>query len=319
MGEGINNEIVNIRLLTDWSKCNFKCKYCIVSEQQDGFETWAEDNFKEIIKKLKSVDFRYNIRLGVQGEFFTNKTLIQGARDLSNSENCAAVNLITNLSLSSSQFEKIFSGFDISKVAVVASYHPTEIKDVKKWLETAKYMNNLLDFSIVVVAYPPIIDELVTMVNKLKEDGFHLAVQGYIGSYQGKNYPESYTPEEREKLKSITYSRHDFEYFINLKKPGMCNAGYKSLFINATNGEVLSCGIPAMRPHAKKMGNLLNDPVVDFSNEAMQCKSLRCLCDTENINTVLFQKHYERTGINQHKFRFIENSANGVGEWDMEY
>lgn len=312
------DDVINIRLLTDWSKCNYKCTYCIVATAQEEFISWSEDNYKAIISNLTSVSFKYNIRLGVQGEFFANKVLVEGGRVLSNSDNCAGVNLITNLSLSIKQFEKIFEGYDISKVGVVASYHPTEIKDIEDWIETAKYMNEKVDFSIVVVAFPPILSELEDKVRLFHSLGIHVAVQGYIGEYEGKNYPEEYTEEQRQRIKTMTYSRHDFEFFINLKTPEMCNAGYKSCFINAVTGDVLSCGIPLMTD-AKKIGNLVESPEVAFLTEPMRCSSPRCLCDTENINTVVFHDNYERTGINQHKFRFKNKENDNLSEWDIEY
>ncbi len=310
-----DDEIINIRLLTDWSKCNFKCSYCIVSTLQENFESWSEDNYKTIISNLTKVDFKFNIRLGVQGEFFANKVLIEGGRVLSNSENCVGVNLITNLSLSPKQFEKAFEGYNVSKLGVVASYHPTEIKNTEAWLETAKYMNEKADFSIVVVAFPPILGELEKMVARLHGLGIHVAVQAYIGENEGKNYPLDYTDEEKQCIKTMTYSRHDYEFFVNLKRPDMCYAGSKSFFINTVTGKVLTCGIRLMKD-AKEIGNLLDSPKINFLSEPMQCTSPTCQCDTENINTVVFHDNYERIGINQHKFRFKDLEKS---EWDIEY
>ena len=314
----VNDDVINIRLLTDWSKCNYKCSYCIVSTAQEKFITWSEDNYKAIINNLTKVPFKYNIRLGVQGEFFANKVLIEGGRVLSNSDNCFGVNLITNLSLSPSQFERAFEGYNVSKLGVVASYHPTEIKDIDDWIETAKYMNDKVDFSLVVVAYPPILSELEEKVKLFHELGIHVAVQGYIGEYDGKNYPQQYTEEQRERIKAMTYSRHDFEFFINLKRPGMCNAGYKSMFINAVTGDVKSCGIPLMKD-SFVMGNLVEGHSVKFAEGPMQCTSPRCQCDTENINTVVFHDNYERIGVNQHKFEFKDKENSNLNEWEIDY
>lgn len=312
------DKVINIRLLTDWSKCNFKCSYCIVATSQENFVSWSEENYKTITKNLSKADFKYNIRLGVQGEFFANKVLVEGGRVLSNAENCVGVNLITNLSLSPKQFEKAFEGYDVSKLGVVASYHPTEIKDTEAWLETAKYMNKKADFSIVVVAFPPILSKLEKMVSRFHDLGIHVAVQAYIGEYEGKNYPQDYTNEEKERIKAITYSRHDFEFFVNLKRPGMCNAGSKSFFVNTVTGKVLTCGIGLMKD-AKEIGNLLESPRIEFLTEPMQCTSPTCQCDTENINTVVFHKNYERIGVNQHKFRFKGSGNSELTEWDIDY
>lgn len=310
-------DYINIRLLTDWSKCNYKCSYCIVAEQQDKFVSWSETNYKIIVKNLCKASFKFNIRLGVQGEFFANKTLIEGGRVLSNAESCVGVNLITNLSLNPTQFDRAFEGYNISKLGVVASYHPTEITDIEAWLETAHYMNDKVDFSVVVVAYPPILDNLEVMVARLHKMGIHVAVQSYIGKYMFRTYPEEYTKEEKQRIKAMTYSRHDYEFFVNLKKPGMCYAGSRSFFVNTVDGKVLTCGIPLMKD-ARVIGNLLENPSIDFLNDPMQCTSPRCLCDTENINTVVFHNNYKRIGVNQHKFRFKHSNCD-ASEWDIDY
>lgn len=311
-------KIINIRLLSDWSKCNYKCSYCIVATSQEGFTTWSEDNFKTIVKNLILGSYHYNIRLGVQGEFFANKVLIQGGRELSNSKNCFGVNLITNLSLSIKQFKSAFEGYDLTKVGLVASYHPTEIEDIEAWLDTAVFMNSYVDFSLVVVAFPPILSELELMVERFHKLGMHVAVQAYIGSYAGKTYPQDYTKDEKNRIKSMMYSRHDFEFFVNLKKPDMCYAGSKSYFVNTVDGIALTCGIRTMKSR-KVIGNLLDGPDVNFLTEAMSCESPSCQCDTENINTVVFHENYHRTGVNQHKFVFSGDKINNMSEWDIDY
>lgn len=309
-----DKNIINIRLLTDWSKCNYKCSYCIVAESQDSFVSWSEENFCKIIDNLMKAKFIYNIRLGVQGEFFANKVLIDGGRKLTTSDKCVGVNLITNLSLSIAQFDRAFKGYDLAKVGLVASYHPTEIQDIDSWVKTAIYMNENVDFSVVVVAYPPIISELEIMVSRLGELGIHVALQSFIGEYDGKIYPEAYTSFERERLKKMIYSRHDFEFFVNLKTPEMCYAGSQSFFVNTVNGNVLTCGIRSMKD-SKLIGNLIDSADIGFLENPMQCTSPRCLCDTENINTVVFSKYYKNTGVNQHKFEYI-----GAGdEWTADY
>jgi len=310
----MQNNIINIRLLSDWSKCNYKCSYCIVSEQQDKFVSWSEDNFKKIVSNLLLSSYQYNIRLGVQGEFFANKVLVAGGRELSNYNNCYGVNLITNLSLSIKQYRRLFEGYDLSKVGLVASYHPTEIKDLSAWVDTAIFMNDFVDFSIVVVAYPPILDDLELMVDKFHKLGIHVALQAYIGEYGGKFYPRDYTETQKKRLKSMIYSRHDFEFLVNLKKPDMCYAGSRSFFVNTVNGRVLTCGIPGMKD-SLEIGNLLNSPDIAFLDAPMKCTSQTCQCDTENINTVVFHQNYKRVAINQHKFEFVGDAS----EWDMTY
>ena len=173
-----------------------------------------------------------NIRIGVAGEFFLSQELIHGGRLLSTSKNIKRLNLITNLSFDYLKYIGYLKGYNHEKIAIVASYHPTQIKDKRRWLHTALQINQRFEFAVVLVAYPPLLRELLELVNELKQEGIEVFVQGYVGQYNDQQYPHSYTIEEKSLLKTIMYSRHDYEFFINCRKPGLCNAGYKSLFVN---------------------------------------------------------------------------------------
>ena len=115
------------------------------------------------------------------------------------------------------------------------------------------------------------------------------------------------------------YSRHDVEYLLNLKKPGLCKAGSKSLFVNPM-GEVFPCG---MGPYPEPLGNLAESSDIELLGGPRICPFDTCQCDTENVNTVQFEEHYEFSAINQHKYsyRFLEDGAHGPArdEWAIEY
>lgn len=212
-----------MRFVSDYALCNFKCPYCIVSKFQAKYKEdreWHEENYKVIVDHLSLLPFPINVRFGVRGEFFLQKTLVGGARFLSQADNCAGVNLISNLSFRSNQYDQVLDGFDLDKVAMVASFHPTEIKDVPAWVETARYLNSRIDFSVVLVAYPPLITQLSESVTMLRDAGLQVAVQAFVGTLEGRRYPQSYSDEEKEIIRHVMYSRHDYEHWINLKMPG---------------------------------------------------------------------------------------------------
>lgn len=313
---------VFVRLVCDYALCNFKCPYCITSKFQERYRQdheWHERNYRTIITNLTRVPFPVNVRLGVRGEFFLSETLLDGARSLSRADNCVSVNLISNLSFGAERYDRLLGGFDLDKVALVASYHPTEIRDVERWIETARHLAKRIDFSVVLVAYPPLLRDLAGSVEMLRGQGFEVAVQGYIGLLNGKEYPHSYSEAEKSMLREVVYSRHDYEHWFNLKQPGWCNSGYKSMYVNTETGIVLSCGMGGGRV----LGNLLRSPEVQLAAGPARCPNRTCLCDTENMNTVQFEQHYVRIGINQHKYRYRRRSQAladpSQDEWQIDY
>lgn len=312
---------INVRFYTDFDVCNYSCPYCIAGQnnKRDTTSRWDPTNFITIIRGLARLPQRINVRLGVGGEFFLNQTLIEGARLLSLAKNVRSLNLITNLSFPIERYEKSFLDFDQSKIAIVASYHPTEIKDKQGWFETALYMNKSFDFAAVLVAYPPLIKDLPAIRDQLNSEGIEVFVQGFIGNYEGREYPAAYSEEEKQVLREVFYSRHDYEFFVRVKKPGLCNAGYRSFYVDMS-GLVRPCGMGSNSP---VLGNLLIDTRIQLFDGPRPCMFDSCLCDTENLNTVIFEQHYIRSGLNQHKFvyRFRDEAKTmpKMDEWEIEY
>jgi hypothetical protein len=209
-------------------------------------------------------------------------------------------------------------GYNLKKIGIVASYHPTQIKNKEKWLETALLMNETFDFAVILVAYPALLKDLLFYIDNLRQAGLSVFVQGFIGNYHGKQYPQSYSTTEKELLKKMMYSRHDYEFFINCKRPGLCNAGFKSLYIDR-NGEVFSCGMGK----GFKVGDLTKRTKLSFFDSPRPCIHDTCLCDTENINTLIFEQYYCLSGNNQHKyyykFKGLAKDCKEFDEWKITY
>ena len=314
-------DVINVRFYTDYNACNYSCPYCIAGQNNKAniVEKWDDTNFDAIIENLTRLPFKINIRLGVGGEFFLNKKLVADAKKLSHARNVKSVNLITNLSFSVAQYEKMLGDFDKKKLAVVASYHPTEVTDHARWLESAEYMQDNYDFAVIVVAYPPSLGILSALKKELNEHGHTVFVQSFVGDYEGKKYPYAYTQDEKQFLKSIFYSRHDYEFFVEAIKPGLCNSGYKSFYVDMT-GEVIPCG---MQIKYESMGNLARSPEIKLNRKPQMCRGKTCMCDTENMNTVAFAQHYNKSNKNQHvyTYRYAEEAKSDprVDEWNIEY
>lgn len=263
----------------------------VIGEQTE----WDPGKYLKVIERFGDLPFRVNVRIGVGGETFINKTVVEGARRLSNQSNTDTVNLISNLSFKYFQYQKIFRGFDLSKVALVCSFHPTEIKDIDSWIDTAEAVNKDVDLAIVLVAWPPLMDQLQANKHRLEDRGLEVFVQAFHGWHDEKKFPESYSDEERQLLRSVFYSQHDYDHMVDLKQPGDCYAGVDYMYVDI-NGNVSRCGT-----YKTPIGNIFSD--VRLLEKPSPCPGTECWCDTENLNTVEFRQMYELLGKNQHKYR----------------
>ncbi|TDO96242.1 hypothetical protein [Marinomonas balearica] len=317
----MSKETLMVRFPNFFRQCNFHCPYCTADVGADNIRyKWPyRDNHRKILENLLKLDKMLNIRLGPAGEFFVSKDLVEDARWLTQQSNVEAVNLITNMGFTEKQYSKFFEGFNLDKVALTVSYHPTEIKDTDVWKKTILTLAEKMPVSIVLVAYPPLVHMLPMIHEELKELNIPISVNGFIGSFQGEVYPYAYTEKQKEFLKDISFSRHEYEFWINGIKPGLCNAGYKSIFIDIKDGKVYSCGMPKNI----SLGELLDGPNIDLLDGPLPCMNSKCMCDSENYNPVVFDEYYDRTGIalRQYEYKFKEIAMENplMDEWNIAY
>lgn len=315
---------LNVRFHTRFNRCNFTCEYCIAGQGDPSDPRlavpWDGSNYLPIVAALTRLPHPLNVRIGVGGEFFLSPLLIEGARDLSLSPNVESVNLITNLGFPSRSYRRWFADFDRSKLALVASYHPTQVADFRAWCATAVDLAGEVDLCVCMVAHPDRIADLESSIPALRNEGLSVFVQPFIGYLGGRTYPESYTAEEKDRLRRLVFSRHDWEFLVEGKRPGLCNAGHTSIYVDLT-GVVRICGMPIRGP--VPVGNLLTGEPLRLYDGPRPCTATDCRCDTENMNTEVFRLHYRHTGLNQHRYeyRFLDlaREVPGWGEWEISY
>ncbi|GEM_PF-1690777 len=328
--------VCNVRLHTGWYQCNFACPYCVAATANPErfrsskllryaepsslpeVEKWQAERFRRICSNIARLPYHLNIRPQVAGEIFLNKPLLRELKQLALADNVVSMNIITNLSFSKEQYARALDGIDHKKWAFVASFHATEV-DFEHWRETALYMHKHYDFSVIMVAWPPLLAQLETYKKQLEELGLTVFVQAFIGEHEGRYYPRDYSVEARELLRRLSYSRHDYEFLVELKRPGLCHAGHTSLHVDPS-GVVRPCG-QGMYPYT--LGDLSQEARVNLHDGPRPCPFQTCQCDTENMNTAVFQAHYLRPGINQHRYiyRFSEQAKThaALDEWNIAY
>jgi len=292
---------LNIRYMTGYSRCSYKCPYCIVGhgQQKDPGVGFDKTLFMKIINNISSLPYDINLRPGVYGEMFLSDTLRKGFGVLANSENIKSLNLITNLSLSVKQYHKYLFDYPTYKIAIVGSCHPSQIKNWSQWYEKVAVFDLFYDFTVCLICYPPELDKVAEVAAELKKAGISYFLQPFLGRYRAMQYPYSYSTKELKIIKKHVYSDYDYDYLFKSEMPGFCCAGSEYIYIDPL-GKVYPCGGVK---YASPIGDLSKDVGFSLFPSHVFCIANHCHCDTEMVNTLYFKQTYIHTGINQHKYR----------------
>lgn len=215
--------------------CNYRCPYCIFEGK------WEEYGPRTVIKTvdelLKIWDRIYDLygRTSIVftgGEPTVYPDFFEFISKLS--EKHYPLNISSN---GSGDLQKMVKLCDNKKVSMSISFHP-EFDSAETVRQRAEYLREkgfLAEF-INLCCYPPYVGKLMDYVKFFKEKGFTVKAIPFCGRYNGKNYPDSYTPEE----KKILGINEVWE--SNVKRKGtLCAAGQKSALI-FPDGKVARCG-----------------------------------------------------------------------------
>ena len=215
--------------------CNYRCGYCIF----DG--KWEEYSPRTVFKntsELLSIWKRiYNIYgkcaiLFTGGEPMTYPDFVETVKQIS--EYHYPINISSN---GTGDIEKLCAECDNTKVSMSISFHP-EFDSAQKVIERALYLKKhgfLAEF-INYCCWPPLLAKIPEYVKLFKDNGLTLKIIPFYGTYNGINYPDGYTKEEKELLGINEV------WESNVKRKGtLCAAGKSSALI-FPDGKVARCG-----------------------------------------------------------------------------
>jgi MoaA/NifB/PqqE/SkfB family radical SAM enzyme len=143
------------------------------------------------------------------------------------------INITTNTSTGLEEFAALA---DPAKISISLSFHP-EYHDIEKFTGT---MTRLRQKGFTgcnnIVAYPPFLPRLAAQLKRFEEAGHPVKINPFIGGYQGRNYPESFSPEEKA-LIGMDKGWGERKRRKHLE----CGAGHNSALI-LPDGNVTRCG-----------------------------------------------------------------------------
>ncbi|MFH1283897.1 MAG: radical SAM protein [bacterium] len=252
--------------------CNYRCPYCWF----DG--RWHELSrqnkylpLDEVLKPWKDIYERYgpaHIEL-IGGEPFIYPRFAELIRELSQMH---TIGITTNLSVDPGKFIK---QVDPSKVKVTPTFHPL-FADFDKFVRSSLLLKgNGMSYQVNYLAYPPHLKLLKYYMNKFNEYNLKLFIMTFWGKYNGTDYPQSYTQEEKRLIEPYLGNRQGEKFQLEPKqvKGKLCRAGQIYATIKA-DGLVFRCGGSC----SELIGNLFSD-TFKLLNAPSSCKSEFCPCN----------------------------------------
>ncbi len=270
------DEPVGIRPVTfTWDlhyACNYRCPYCWFSGK---WHDLARQNVNlpidVLLKSWRNIYEKYgsaHIEI-LGGEPFLYPNFAELIKEMASIH---TVGITTNLSVEVEDFTK---KVDPRRVNIVPTLHPL-FANFDKFIKRASLlkkegMTHIVNY----LAYPPQIKFIGYYKEKFSEQGIEFSVLTFWGRYNGNDYPQSYTREEKEMIEPYLGNRQGEKFQLEPKpvKGKLCTAGQRYAIIKA-DGSVFRCG--GSQPES--LGNLFsgNFSLLDYPSD---CKSEFCPCN----------------------------------------
>lgn len=180
--------------------CNFKCSYCFFCNSWEeekkknrypGLEKWKQI-WDDIYKKYGGGHVHIS-----GGEPFCYPDIMEITKHLIKN---FTVEFDTNLSW---DVDKFISLIGPERVKFAASFHPEFSKFEEHLVKIKKLRDAGYDLGINYVAHPKQLEKMSYYKQKLSQLHVSFDVMPFRGAYQGRQYPLSYTEEEKRLIESV--------------------------------------------------------------------------------------------------------------------
>lgn len=260
-----------------YETCNYRCSYCNIPDTLRN-ESLGKSSIRENMNKM--VDFfdesgEWHIYL-TGGEPSVHPYFIDLCRRITQKHSLA---MCTNNSMNLTKLNEFVNTIDYKKV----DYIQCSLQEIDEEGENfERFFNNIMilkknNFRVYVtyVATPDRINKIPKYYKKFMSNGVAFVIQNFMGVYNGKLYPKSYTQEEFQILDKYMVS----SMYRGLLSNGyrkttfkLCPSGNRRIFVDASNGDIQRC------THEKNSLGNIYDKVVRLDNEDQPCNSRYCDC-----------------------------------------
>jgi MoaA/NifB/PqqE/SkfB family radical SAM enzyme len=252
--------------------CNYRCPYCWwYGKWQNLAKLNRYLSVEEWTKYWSNIYNKYGcVRIEVSGgEPFIYPNFKELVLELSKMHTLV---ITTNLSTDIGDFTEQINS---EKVKIIPSFHPLFV-DFYTFIKKARLLKEKgFTTDVHYLAYPPQIKYLGLYKEKFESAGLVFSVLIFWGNYNGINYPEGYTEEERNFIHScLDYcAQEKFQVIAERERKGsLCQAGHYYAVIQG-DGRVVRCE-----------GSDLNEEVGNFFDKNFKLLDKALPCNTEPCN-----------------------------------
>lgn len=252
--------------------CNYRCPYCWFHgkwQQLSGKNKYY--SISELLKFWNNIYKKYgSVQIQIiGGEPFIYPNFSELIKEISSIHH---IGVTSNLSVN---LEKFIKEINNPNINITGTFHPlfanfdNFVKNMLALKENGK--NN----SVWYLAYPPQIKLIPYYRDKFKKYGIEIAIMTFWGEYNGIQYPQGYSEQERAAITPNLGSREGARLQLDPKavKKKLCRAGQVYADIKA-DGSVYRCGGIGSR----LIGNFFQDNF-QLLGEPLPCDSEFCPCN----------------------------------------
>ncbi len=276
MQEHANNK-VSFSWDIHW-ECNYRCPYCWWHGR---WEDLSKHNYYPGIERLMNVWERIYRQYGcVHMDISGGEPMIypEFIEFLSRVTRYHTVGINTNLSCDAKKMVKKIR-YNREALKINATFHPL-FADFDEFINKISFLEeNNFPVGVSYLAWPAQIEQLPRYRESFQKRGFRLSILTFWGKYNGKEYPNSYTEQEKAIISPNLGNRSGAEFQIKpvITEGKLCKAGSVYATVHP-DGKALRCGGGSWQREDSPLGNIFDD---DFRllDEAMPCTSKYCPCN----------------------------------------
>ncbi|MCB1190626.1 MAG: radical SAM protein [Leptospiraceae bacterium] len=255
--------------------CNYRCEYCFNHDygfrnRSPEMESWS----KTLITAVEKIKNPLHLTIGSSGEPLYQKLWLETIQEIHQYDHVETIAFVTNLSADP---RKKIENLNPKKFGILATFHPSQFKDYER--DTKTFIERAVElkeagFQIAVnyVLIPEQIREFHNLKAMFASRNVNMICNVLRGPYNGKIYPEAYTEEEIEMVRTCHDSTpYVWDYQSLSKSPygQRCTAGRWGFQLEF-DGSIYNCVYSR-----QKLGNIYDDKVMLY-NESCYCDADRC-------------------------------------------
>lgn len=253
-------------------KCNFRCPFC-----------WFNTKWKEMEKlnRYLSVEEMVEVWKRIYDKYGECHIMITGGEPslypnfIDIIYELSKIHTVKVTSQLSGDYYAFAEKIDPKRVNLDMNFHPLESKFEEFVGKVLALKKRGFQGGVCYLAYPPQMDKIKYYQEKFEKNNISFALAAFWGTYNGKQYPQDYSEEEKEMIAPYLGDVSRIKYHLEGRKTKgkLCRAGNVYASIKA-NGVVTRCGPLSHKP----IGNIFDKDFKLF-DKPMPCEAEVCPCD----------------------------------------